>query len=315
VILKATKELDVAGQIDEEVLETFRVSEDDLKDLDSIVRRHCQTVRYYIYKGSTLGGYDTDDVEVLLKERNGSGTKIESVMLHAAGSDGLKFDVDLHDTVNISGESEDRASLVLLATEVRGLIRDRMRGGIPQRQIILLAIATVFFFLGYLAFQHYQITYANNYSAAQGAQNNRITASYRQREHAATVPNQALLSQATSALSKHDLRAEITVLLQEQIEQWRMDIIANEEPIVPASDPPAWSTSFWMAVMVGGTATLAAVGAIGYLVLPSNRSIFLIGDEKRRQERAKQLRANIKWVIIAGIAVSVISGFILSHLH
>jgi hypothetical protein len=38
-----------------------------------------------------------------------------------------------------------------------------------------------------------------------------------------------------------------------------------------------------------------------------NRSVFLIGDEKRRQERGKQLRANVKWVIIAGMAVSAAS--------
>jgi hypothetical protein len=304
----------VAGQIDEEVLETFRVNEDDLKDLDSIVRRHCQTVKYYVYRGSALGGYDTDDMEVVLKERNGSEAKIESVMLHAIGPDGLKFNVYFQDNLGISGESEDRASLVLLATEARGLILDRMKGGIPQRRNILCAIAIVFFFVGYLIFQQYQISSANRFDAVQAAQGDRITAEYQQQEETAAVPTQALLSQAKSALSKHDMSAEMTVLLQQQIQQWSQEIITNEEPVLPASDPPSWSTSYWLAVTVGLGTTLVAVSIFGYLVLPSNRSVFLIGDERRKQERAKQLRANIKWVIIAGIAISVISSFILSHL-
>lgn len=306
----------MAGQIDEEVLYSFRVSEDDFKDLDSIVRRHCQIVRYYIYRGSTLGGYDTDDVEVLLKERNGSGTKIESVMLHATGADDLKFNVNFHDTLGINGECEDRASLVLLATETRGLIRDRMKGGTPQRRYILYAVAVIFLFLGYLGFQQYQISYANRFTAAQTINDNRANTAFRQKENAATIPTQTLLSQAENALSKHDLGAEVAILLQEQIEQWRQEIISSsEEPVGPVSNPPSWSTSYWLAVTVGCATALAAAGIVGYLILPSNRSVFLIGDEKRRQERAKQLRTNIKWVVIAGIAVSVISGFVLSHLR
>ena len=71
----------MAGQIDEEVLDIFIVGEDDFRDLDAIVRRHCEAVRYFVYRGSTLGGYDTDNVGVLLKERNGSEAKIDSVML------------------------------------------------------------------------------------------------------------------------------------------------------------------------------------------------------------------------------------------
>jgi hypothetical protein len=138
----------MAGQIDEEVLGNFKVNENDFRDLDSIVRRHCEIVRYYVYRGSTLGGYDTDDVEVLLKERNGIAARIMSVQLHATGSEGLKFNVDFGDNVGINGECEDRARLVLLATETRGLIRDRMKGRTPQRTNILYAIAVICVLLG-----------------------------------------------------------------------------------------------------------------------------------------------------------------------
>jgi hypothetical protein len=304
----------MSGQIEEEVLDNFIVSEDDFKDLDSIIRRHCEILRYYVYRRGALGGYDTDDMDVLLKERNGSGAKIDSVILRATGPDGLKFNVNFHETVDINGECEDRAVLVLLATEARGLIRDRMKGRTPQRRNILYAVAAVFLFLGYLGFQQYQISYANRFDAIQTATSNRANVVFRQKENAATIPTQTLLSQAVNALSKHDFGAEIGVLLQQQIAQWRQQIISREEPVITYSNPPSWSTSYWLAVAVGCAAAVAAVGVVGYLVLPSNNSVFLIGDEKRRQERAKQLRANVKWVIIGGIIVSVISGFILSHL-
>jgi hypothetical protein len=178
----------------------------------------------------------------------------------------------------------------------------------------LYAVAAVFLFLGYLGFQQYQISYANRFDAIQTATSNRANVVFRQKENAATIPTQTLLSQAVNALSKHDFGAEIGVLLQQQIAQWRQQIISREEPVITYSNPPSWSTSYWLAVAVGCAAAVAAVGVVGYLVLPSNNSVFLIGDEKRRQERAKQLRANVKWVIIGGIIVSVISGFILSHL-
>lgn len=304
----------MAGQIDEEVLEKFIVGEDDFKDLDAIVRRHCEAVRYFVYRGSTLGGYDADDVEVLLKERNGSEAKIESVMLRVTGSDGLKFNVIFHDNVGINGECEDKASLVLLASETRGLIRDRMKGVTPQRRNILYAVAVISFFLVYLIFQQIQISHANSFNAAQTAKANRANAAFRQKENVATVPTQALLSQAMSALSRHDLSAEIGVLLQQQIAQWRQQIISSEEPIVTYPNPPSWSTSYWLAVAAGCVAAAAAVGFVRYLVLPGSGSVFLIGDEKRRQKRAGKRRTlimqGIGLALIVGIASSLIASFV-----
>src|ERR1700677_377194 len=304
----------MAGQIDEEVLTNFIVSEDDFRDLDSIVRRHCQDVKYYVYRGSALGGYDTDDLEVLLKERNGSGAKIVSVMLHAAGSGGLKFNVDFHDVVGVNGESEDRARLVLLATEARGLIQDRMKGVTPQRRNILYAVALIFLFVGYLAFQQHQISYANNFNAAQTNKVNMANTAYLEKDKAAIVPTQSLLSQAVNALSEHDLSAEIGALLQEQIQQWRQQVIYSAEPTVSTKNPPTWSTSYWLAVAVGCAAATLSVGIVRYLVIPGSGSVFLIGDGKQRQERSSKRRTliiqGIGLALIVGIAASLIASFV-----
>jgi hypothetical protein len=311
----ATKEQDMAGQINEEVLDNFIVSEDDLKELDVIVRQRSEAVRYYVYKGSAVAGYDTDDVEVLLKDRNGSGTKIESVRLHATGEDELRFNVNFHDTVSIDGECDDKDRLVALAIETRGLIRDRMKGGTAQRRNILFSVVVIFFVLGYLGFQQYQNSYTNRFYAAQTAQADRTNAVYRQKQNSATIPTRTLLSQATNALSRHNLSAEIGVLLQQQIEQWRQQLITSEEPIIKYSNPPSWSTSYGLAFAIACAVAAAAAGVVAYLVLPNSGSIFLIGDEKRRQERAKQVRSNIKWVIIGGVIVSVVSSLIVEHLR
>ena len=184
----------------------------------------------------------------------------------------------------------------------------------PQRSNILYAVAAIFFFIGFLGFQQYQNSHANSFNAAQTAKTNRVYASSQQKENAAVVPTQTLLSQAADALSKHDLSAEVGVLLQQQIEQWREQIIYTAEPIIPPQNPPSWSTSGWLAFGVGCVAAAAVAGFVGYVVLPGGGSVFLIGDEKRRQKRARKRRTligkGIVLTLILGIASSVIASFV-----
>ena len=296
----------MAGQIDEEVLDSFRAGADDFRDLDSIIRRHCQTVRYYVYRGSTLGGYDTDDVEVLLKDRNGSEAKIESVILRAAGLDGLQFNVHFHNAVAIDGECEDRASLVLLATETRGLIRDRMKGGTLQRRNMLYVIAAIFFVLGYFVFQQYQSSAINKYDTAQGALAAQTSGQYQRELETST---QELLSQATASFSKHNLVAEVGFLVQQQIGQLRQQLSAQDSKSSAASEPPPWATSYWLLLGVA-IATAAVMVGYAYLALPANNSVFLIGDEKQRQDRADKRRTQIRWGIGVPLVLGIFSSVI-----
>src|ERR1700733_15098184 len=130
----------MTSQVSDIVLENFRISEEDFRDLDSVVRRHCRTVKYYVHKGRSLGDYDTADVEDVVNDRNGFETRIESILIHATGADDLKFNIEFYDEAAINGECEDRARLVLLATDVRSVIRDRMKGGTQKRKTILQAV-------------------------------------------------------------------------------------------------------------------------------------------------------------------------------
>jgi hypothetical protein len=293
----------MAAQIEELVLENFRISENDFRDVDAIIRKHCDTVKYYIHKSSTVGGYDTGDVEDLVKDRNGGETRIRSVMLHATGIDGLKFNIDFDNFVGINGECEDRARLVLLATETKSVIRDRIKSGTPRRNAILQGFVLIFLLLGYFGFQQIQDSYINRFNAALATQDERLSAPYQQELSTTT---QRLLSQATSALSRHNLAAEVDFLVQQQIGQLRQQISAQQGAASADSTPPSWSTSFWLLLAVAAAAATVGFG-IGYLLFPSNRSVFLIGDEKRRQDRAdKRRKATV------GIAITLILGVVSS---
>lgn len=304
----------MAGQVDEEVLDNFRVSEEDFRDLDSIVRRHCENVRYYVYRGSTLGGYDTDDVEDLLKERNGAETRVRSVTLRATGSEGLKFNVEFNNIVAINGQCDDRARLALLATETKAVIQDRMKVRRPNRATLRQPVAAcILLFIGLTGFQTIQNIYANHYNAVQLAQSDQAQVPYQQEIEDSIPSDQMLLTQATAAVSKHNLNTEAGLLLQLQIAQLRDQIIHNEEDQTAANypsypTPPWWTNAFWPQ-LVAALATWAAAIGIGYLVLPSQSSVFLIGDEKRKQDKADKRRTQIIWGIgvafIVGIASSL----------
>ncbi len=310
----------MTAQVGDTVLENFRIGEDDFRDLDSVVRQHCETITYYVHKGRSLGDYQTDSVEDLVKDRNGVETRIESVLLQATGANGLKFNIEFNDEIAMNGECSDRAPLILLASDAGSVIRDRMKGRKPKRKVILQAIAVVFFILGYSVFLHIQDSYTSRFNAAHTAQISRSAEAADQKQaNAAILSTQRLLSQATTALSEHDLNAEIAFLVQQQIGQLRQEIASDQATaaLTSSSDipsdptPPWWSTSYWLLLVVACAATAVAVG-IGYLVIPSSSSVFLIGDEKRRQKRADKFRTNMIWAVGVGFIVSIVSGLLLS---
>src|SRR5580704_16841726 len=89
----------MTAQVGDMVLENFKVGEDDFRDLDSVVRQHCEIVTYYLHKGRSLGDYETDSVEDIMKDRNGVETRIKSVMLRATGAKGLRFNIEFDDEI------------------------------------------------------------------------------------------------------------------------------------------------------------------------------------------------------------------------
>jgi hypothetical protein len=181
-------------------------------------------------------------------------------------------------------------------------------------------VAVVFFILGYLGFQQIQNSYANGFNARYQAQvSQSATVAAQKQANTAFLANQRLLSQATTALSRHDLDAEVDFLIQQKIGQLRQEIISDQATtaITGTSDTPSdptpawWSTSGWLLLAVACAVAAIPVG-FGYLVLPSNKSVFFIGDEKRRQDRANNRRTQLRWTIGGGFIVSIVSGLLLT---
>lgn len=305
----------MAGQIDEQVLERFVVSENDFKDLDSIIRARCDFVKYFVFKGGTLGGYDTDHVEELLRERNGDKDRIASVRICAVGQEGLEFNVEFDDGVIINGQCQDRAPLALLATEVRAVIQDRMKGRRFKRGTVLQIIAAIVFILGYFGLQTFQNDYTDRFNAQQSAKAEHLTRPYQQELQAAVPSNKSLLAEANRALSAHNVNEEIEFLVRQQADQLRQQIINVREGAVTAPiynpSPPWWSSSYWLVVGVSAVLALIAVG-VGYLTVPGDEGIFLIGDQRQRQERLNRRRERIVWGILVAFAIGVASGFVSS---
>jgi len=194
-----------------------------------------------------------------------------------------------------------------------------MKGRTPRRKAILQVIAVVFFILSYLGFQQIQTSASNRFNAAQLAQASQSDTATRQELASTIASTQRVLSQATSALSRHDHNAEVDFLVQQQIQQLRQQISSDKGSMASIGetpgnqDPPGWTTSGWLLLAVASATAAVAVG-VGYLVTPSSGSIFLIGDEKRRQDRADRRRTQIIWTIGGGFAVSVVASLFLTLL-
>lgn len=310
----------MTARIDELVLKSFRVDSEALRYLDAIVRQHCQnidgnsTIKYTVQRSDALE-YDTADVEQVIRERNGTETRIESMSLELDEPESLTFSVDFADEARIKGVSEDRAQLLLIASDVGRLMRDRMRGKGARRTTILKVAAAVAFVVGYVVFQQIQTAQVNRLNAQYSAQSSRLTAPYSRQLNALNSSGKALLVQGENSVSKSDLKAEVGFLVQQQINLLRQQVISSNEGQATKADnypsSPWWSTSWWLLAAVASTFA-AFVAGIGYLVLPASASIFLIGDEVRRQAVIERRRDHIIWGLGAAAAVSLATGLILS---
>ena len=128
--------------------------------------------------------------------------------------------------------------------------------------------------------------------------------------------NRRLLSQEETALSGHNIDSKLNAILQQQIAQLQLEVINAKEgnittPIYSAT--PWWVDSYWLVIGVALISAAAAVG-IGYLIISSDKSIFLIGDEKRRQVQASNRRERVVWGVVVAFVVSVVASLVAPHL-
>jgi hypothetical protein len=166
----AEENIAVAASIDEDVLQTFRVDAEAFRNLDSIIRQRCGDIdpkihpEYDVLRADGLR-YTTTDVEDLARERNGQETRIRAVRVKIGGEkdEAIRFSVAFKDDVSISGESDDRANLILLASDVRSLIREQMKSRRSMRREVRLFVVGLALLVGFVGMTLSGSQYANNF--------------------------------------------------------------------------------------------------------------------------------------------------------
>jgi hypothetical protein len=308
----------MAASINEVILTSFVADPEGLRDLDSIVRQRCQdmtppyAISYKVTRRDSLR-YDTEDIETLLKERNGEETHIESVEIQAeVEQNGLKFFVSFGRNVTISGESEDRANLVLLASDVRALIRDHMKSrGSGNWRVRVMIAALAAFFIGLFGFAQFTSVYSSNNSEKYNAQYQRfaMTADAQMRRENTNI--QSLITKYRQSPPNGTVDA-IKFLTQVQILQLGILDDQNTQNIsapIGNSNDPWWVASAFLPIVIGIVLAGLAFG-IGYLVYPRAEAVFLIGEEIRRQVRLAKIRDRLIWSIGATFILGIASGIV-----
>jgi hypothetical protein len=109
------------------------------------------------------------------------------------------------------------------------------------------------------------------------------------------------------------MRAEVNFLVKQQIEQLQQEILGQEETNATSSikniSEPLWAASWWVLVAVACGFGLIGSG-IGYIFVPTDGIIFMIGDEIRRRERRDKLRERVVWSVAVAFIIGIASGII-----
>ena len=311
----------VEASLNEIVLSSFRVDEEGFRDIDSIVRQRCRemdpdaSVEYCILRKDSLR-YRTEDIEDLIKERNGDETRIRNVTMTARTEDPrrLQFVVEFSKDLRITGEASDRANLVLLASDVRALVRERMKSRTAISDRARYAATLIALLLGCAGYFVFSTSYTNNFNtksnqlynrsqAAQGKENLGEISSYKAmlRRYGTSIPS-ASQSAQLAFLVQDSLLVLRTSLAYDQSSQSSYDIDSQEA---------WWGDSIYL-LFASGILLAGLVRGVSYLLYPRTGAAFLIGDEVRREARNARWRERIIWGIGVTFLLGIASGIVVS---
>ena len=306
----------------EVILPSFRADAENLRDLDSIIKQRSSeinpaySINYEVNRKDSLR-FETADVEELIKERNGIETRIERVKIkiEADTSPKLEFNVIFDDYLRIEGECDDRAKLVLLATDVRTLVRERMRNRSLRNgtRITAAGVAALVAVVGYLAFSVFM---TSHYTQTANDALNRYyqIGSQQSLDHARA--EQQFLDKYDGISRSNDIKSELSFLVQSQIRQIQSDIETSRStgnaPPTPAN--PWWLYSVYILLGIGSTCA-ALILAVSYIIYPTSKATFVIGDEIKRQARLAVIRERLIWGIGVTFLLGIASAIVVSAAH
>lgn len=308
------------ARINETVLESFRIDEESLRDLDAVVRQRAgefvsePILTYEVIRGDNFT-YPTTGIEIVLQERNGVETSIRALSLKVEHGDDLTLSVIFDDSgVRFEAESSDRARLVLLVGDLRSLMRDRMAGRrTSERRRVIGEVAP------YLA---PAITFLS--LVALGARNSSVLSERHQqasRDYEEEINRQLEADGAQMVEENEVARKEGLRLLEDGTEEEKLDFLIEQSTNLPSdasayvaypsTSYPEYPSSPWffspLSIIFLPILAWLLTLFVRRLLVPRAEHLFLIGDEVKRQTKLEKRRELVVWGIGVAFAVSVVA--------
>jgi hypothetical protein len=311
----------MAAQIEETLLDRFRVDAETLRDLDAVLHQRCKEfdptvdIKYHVRRRDGLR-YETLDVEDILRERNGVETQLVSVTASSTASNELRLTLDLGKAATLGLESQDRAKAVLAASDLRALARDRMRASVwpfrTSRRSIAIGVALTFFIAIALYGFWDSDRRSNRYDAA--------VARYEQ-EYDQWIEGRSALRRGMA----ESFRANVDEVVESgtteerlglMLEQWALELEQSAQDGRDAPDYPNQPDGGVSGLVVlGGTGLSYALTRIALIMIwPQRHTAFLVGDGLARDLRRRRNRERVVWGILIALILGVVSSVLASKL-
>lgn len=309
-----------AATINQDLLESFRISADDLRDLDALLRRQSGAdIEYRVFRDDTVG-YTTNQVANLASERNGSETRLAKVLVSLQRDEpALNITLEFGDGVNLRGRSEDRATLALLVQDIKSFLAERCRGhGSTRRRIYATVYAPLAVsLLLSLVFLQAQSINNNQRSAQYQRETNRIDSLNRQadeRQQRLTVTrSKTMAHKGAAALRSTSPTAYLRFLVEDAVSSERQgaspiptNLSYPNYPLTPwlFSSPVIWALLWPIGWIIGWLGTR--------LLIPGSEAVFLVGEEVSRRANADARRQRLVWGVGVALLVGISAGIVAS---
>lgn len=331
------------ASVDEQLTESFRVTERALRDLDSIAQKSVAALNptgAVRYRVTRAGRYEVDasDINAVVSERNGQSSRLTGISILIDGGPALKVEVVIEEGIRIFGSGVDDPSFEHLIQEIRALAQDSMKGrkarvlGLPWFFFIPLLVGLLCYVLYALLVifpqeqewatynskveQYYKDRDAQEAAYANCAKGRSTEEAERERLGARRDLQVKDLAQQGAMLVKKGtiderLRYLVKVLASEAQYSTDIDAITSTECKYPelSGFPRLDLTNRSDSWLWGLLPYISTALALGILVLVSRRPerVFLIGSGVERQAKAERIRDRWLWGVVATLILGIVS--------
>lgn len=313
----------MTAHLEEQVVGSFRANAEALRDLDAVILKRCQEVDPSIsgvkYEIRRRDGwrFETEDIEEVLREPNGDQSAIVSATARVAAST-ITFDlaVAFDKSVTLVIRGDDRARVTLMASDIRILVRDRMRGPTPlprgwSRWVVALVVASLALFCTVSFYAYNTERFASEQRSALKAYDQVTMAAFEKTSEAQQEEIRQVVDELSVALDVGSLEDKLDAMIRRDLYYEGMSL----EPSPTQPPPPAilqeeLGLSPFLLFIVIPASAFALTLVLLYLFLPNRPSIFAFGAALQREARIARRRQNIIWGLGASLVLGIVSSIL-----